>query len=629
MKPTVDQSISTICDRFDRDRHRLLDILRTVQSERAGVDSSAIDEIATSLSLPRVDVESVASFYSFLSPRPTGKIVIRLSNDVIDELKGAAKLMQAMEQELGISAGETTPDGRFTLEWTSCIGMSDQAPAALVNGLVMPRLEPSTARRGIQILKQADELEDLNRLLIRDYGDGNNAHDLVRAAVQNNLRQPGEVIFGSMKRGAALANGLAMSPAEVIREIKTSRLRGRGGAGFPTGMKWEFTRAAGGADRYVICNADEGEPGTFKDRVILTERPHLMFEGMTVAAYALGARQGILYLRGEYEYLRAFLEHALEERRQAGLLGQAVCGKQGFDFDIRIQMGAGAYICGEETALLNSCEGLRGDPRNRPPFPAQQGYLGKPTSVNNVETLCCAARILEMGSGWFSSLGTRASTGTKLLSISGDCRRPGVYEVPFGIVLREVLELCGVEEAQAVQVGGPSGRMISADFDRTICFDDLATGGALMVFGPERNVVEIAASFMRFFVHESCGYCTPCRVGNVLLQERLDKILDGLGEPSDLEYLVELGETIKTTSRCGLGQTSPHPVLTTIKNFRPVYEQLFRTPAHGRQAGFSLERAVAEAAALTDRQSAPAGGLAPRCPRSSQENKASQSSRTF
>ena len=324
-------------------------------------------------------------------------------------------------------------------------------------------------------------------------------------------------------------------------------------------------------------------------------------------------------LRGFWSYrteeVTAFWAHMFDDAlalrweavRALGLLGRSICGKPGFDFDIRIQMGAGAYICGEETALINSCEGLRGDPRNRPPFPAQAGYRGKPTSVNNVETLCCAARILEMGSGWFSWFGSPGSSGTKVLSISGDCTRPGVYEVPLGIRLSEVIEMCGAEEPIAAQVGGPSGQMVGpADFNRTLCFDDLPTGGALILFGAGRDVLEIVSRFMGFFVHESCGYCTPCRVGNVLLKERVDKIRAGLGEASDLDYLEQLGQTVKTASRCGLGQTSPHPVLSTLKNFRPDYEARLTESVEGRQPGFDIRRSTDAARRLTGRQPSPA-----------------------
>jgi len=605
MSTPESRTVATLCEGFERDRTRLLDILLAVQKLLGQIDEPAIDQIAAELGIPRVEVAGVVSFYSFLSTERRGRVVIRLCDDLPDLMVGADKVAEALAEELGIRFGETTPDGEFTLETTSCIGMSDQAPAALFNDIVVPNLGPWTARRIVRDIRDRPKSVALRKIVLRDYGDGENAHDLVRAAVKNNLRRPGEVIFARMEPGAALRKALAMSPAEVIREVKTARLRGRGGAGFPTGMKWEYTRAAGGAERYLFCNADEGEPGTFKDRVILTERPDLLFEGMTVGGYAIGARLGVLYLRAEYVYLRRYLEQVLEQRRAHDLLGRAICGKAGFDFDIRIQMGAGAYVCGEETALISSCEGLRGDPKNRPPFPAQHGYRGAPTSVNNVETLCCAARILEMGPGWFASLGSRQSTGTKLLSISGDCNRRGVYEVHFGTKLSDIFQMCGAEDPIAVQVGGPSGQLIGeADFERSICFDDLATGGALVIFGPGRDPLEIASRYMSFFIHESCGYCTPCRVGNVLLKERLDRIRAGRGEAADLDYLQQLGETVRAASRCGLGQTSPNPVLSTLNNFRAAYTRLLPAPAaDGRQPGFDLAARLAEARTLTGRDS--------------------------
>ncbi|HQL54366.1 MAG TPA: NAD(P)H-dependent oxidoreductase subunit E, partial [Phycisphaerae bacterium] len=510
MSESLEATVRAICQACGRDRTRMMDIVRAVQQKFGCVSGPALELIAKETSVHRVEVESVVSFYTFLSSRPKGHVVIRLCNDVIDEMQGAREVAQAFADELGIQIGETTPDGKITLETTACIGMCDQAPAALINDVVVTELSSDAARRIVRDLRKH---MDPQRLIHR-HGDGNNAHELVRAMVLNNIRQRGPVIFSPANRGEAIRKAIAMTPAEVIRAVKTSRLRGRGGAGFPTGMKWEFTRAAPGDQRCIICNADEGEPGTFKDRVILTEIPDRVFAGMTIAGYAVGAAEGILYLRGEYAYLRAFLEHALQQRRTEHLLGNNICGKQGFNFDIRIQMGAGAYICGEETALISSCEGRRGDPKTRPPFPAQKGYLDRPTVVNNVETLCCVTKILEEGPATFSEHGSQGSTGTKLLSISGDCKSPGVFEVPFGIKLADVLKLCGGEDALAVQVGGASGQMVAREeFNRTICYDDLATGGSVMVFGPERNVLEVAQKFMEFFIEESCGYCTPCRVG--------------------------------------------------------------------------------------------------------------------
>lgn len=563
--------VTDTCRSFKNDRGRMMDIARAVQERFGHVPSEALDIIAGCVGTQRVDVESLVTFYSFLSLAPKGKTVVRICGDVVDRMFGAGKVAEAFTRELGIGMGETTADGKVTLEWTACIGMSDQAPAALINDVVFTNLSGERAAGIARALKDGASPESL----VKKVGDGNNADPLVHAMVWNNIRLKGQVIFAPFENGSALRKALAMTPAEVIREVKTSRLRGRGGAGFPTGMKWEYTRQASGNRKFVLCNADEGEPGTFKDRAVLTECPDLMIEGMTIAAYAVGAEECIVYLRAEYAYLRAFLENVLQKRRDAGLLGRNICGKKGVNCDVRIQMGAGAYICGEETSLISSCEGSRGDPKTRPPYPVQEGYLGCPTSVNNVETLCCVSRILDKGPGWFAETGPKGSAGTKLLSVSGDCSQPGVYEVPFGITVRSLLTMVGAESPVAVQVGGPSGRMIGPQqFDKTISFDDLSTGGSLIVFGPGRNVVDVARQFMEFFVEESCGYCTPCRAGNVFIKEKIDRILAGRGEPADLDYLVEIGKTMKLTSRCGLGQSSANPVLTSIENFRAEYEKL-------------------------------------------------------
>jgi [NiFe] hydrogenase diaphorase moiety large subunit len=325
---------------------------------------------------------------------------------------------------------------------------------------------------------------------------------------------------------------------------------------------------------------------------------------MTIAGYAIGAQEGILYLRGEYAYLYDFLKAKLEERQKAGLLGKGVMGKKGFDFDIRLQMGAGSYICGEETAMISSCEGDRGDPKNRPPFPAQKGYLESPTCVNNVETYVAVIPVLDRGAGWFVEIGTSGSAGTKLLSVSGDCSSPGVYEVPFGITVKELLEMVGAADAQALQVGGAAGQMISReDLDRKIEYDDLATGGSIMVFGADRNILDVVDYFMDFFIEENCGYCTPCRTGNVLLKRYLEKVRDGKGEPSDLKLLEELGETIKATSRCGLGQTSPNPILTSLEKFRSIYESLVHEAKEGFQPSFDIRAVLEDSEKIAGRSS--------------------------
>ncbi len=600
MAEKLAQTISSICSENGNDNTRMMDIVRDVQAEFGCVSDEAIDLIAKQVSVPRVEVESTVSFYAFLSKECKGKTVIRLCNDIVDRMFGCEKIAETLEEELGISFGETTEDGMISLEYTPCIGMCDQAPAALVNNEVITYLSTDKVREMVATLKKSGD----PKKLVHRLGDGNNADPKVKSMVHNNIRKKGDVIFADYPANAALEKALAMSPVEVINEVKTARLRGRGGAGFPAGMKWEFTRGAEGEEKYIICNADEGEPGTFKDRVLLTELPDRIFEGMTVAGYAIGAQHGILYLRGEYAYMYEFLMDVLDKRRKGGFLGKDVGGKKGFDFDIRIQMGAGAYVCGEETALISSCEGERGDPKNRPPFPAQKGYLGHPTAVNNVETFVAVLRVIDMGAGWFAKVGSKGSTGTKLLSISGDCQSPGVYELPFGTSVNELLKETGAEDAIALQIGGPSGRMIGKDeFSRTICYDDLATGGSVMIFGPDRDILSIIHYFMEFFVEESCGYCTPCRVGNVLLKQYLEKVMAGNGDESDLSVMEEIGETVRIASRCGFGQTSPNPILTSLKNFRSVYEALIKKDTGGMQPGFNLKKVLADSEAIAGRKS--------------------------
>ena len=349
-----------------------------------------------------------------------------------------------------------------------------------------------------------------------------------------------------------------------------------------------------------MCNADEGEPGTFKDRVLLNSYADLVFEGMTVGARVVGASKGFLYLRGEYRYLLEQLENVLQRRREAGLLGDNILGQADFSFDIEIHLGAGAYICGEESALIESLEGKRGRPRNRPPFPVTHGYKGRPTVVDNVETFACAAKIAEQGGAWFAAMGTAQSTGTKLLSVSGDCASPGIYEYPFGVTVRQILADCGAKEPYAVQVSGPSGTMISwKEFDRRIAFEDLPTAGAFMVFQRKRDPFQTALNFVHFFAHESCGFCTPCRVGTELQKKIMDKIASGHGTASDLEEMRSLGHILKTMSHCGLGSSAANPVLDTLEKFPDVYERKLKALAF--EPAFDLDGALETARKITGR----------------------------
>jgi [NiFe] hydrogenase diaphorase moiety large subunit len=413
------------------------------------------------------------------------------------------------------------------------------------------------------------------------------------SAVNDNIQHAGALLGTQPAPGVALAAAMARQPQGMLDEIKQANLRGCGGAGYATASKWQLCRDTPGQARYVVCNADEGEPGTFKDRVLLASFADTVFEGMSIAAWATGAQHGLLYLRGEYCFLLAPLQAVLQHRRQQGLLGKSILGQPGFDFDIQIHVGAGAYVCGEESALIESLQGRRGTPGIRPPYPAQRGYLGLPTVVNNVETLCAVSHIAWRGARWWTGMGTAQSSGSKIHSISGDCARPGLYEYAYGTSVQHMLLDCGAQCTQAVQIGGPSGVCVSAsEFARSICFEDLASAGAFMVFDESRDMFEVARSFAQFFAHESCGFCTPCRVGSELVLRQLDKIQRGHGGNQDLAQLSQLGQIMQSSSHCGLGASAGGMLQNSISKFPLSYQR--RLSRHF-VPGFDLDAELSQA----------------------------------
>ena len=387
---------------------------------------------------------------------------------------------------------------------------------------------------------------------------------------------------------AAAAKALTgLSPEQVMAEVRESGIRGRGGAGFPAGVKWEFCRKARGEPKYLVCNADEGDPGAFMDRALLEGAPHQILEGMLIAAYAIGASHGFVYVRAEYPIAVEHVTLAIRRAREYGLLGKNILGS-GFDFDVEVRMGAGAFVCGEETALIASLEGMRGTPRPRPPFPAVSGYLGKPTTINNVETLANLPLIIERGKDWYKSIGTPGNTGTKIFALAGKVNNTGLAEVPLGTTLRKVVfdiggGVPGGRAFKAAQTGGPSGGCIPAQFlDMPLDYDSLKKIGAIMgsggliVMDSDTCMVDIARFFLNFTQNESCGKCAPCRIGTRHMLDMLERICSGGGRDEDLENLERLGNDIKASSLCGLGQTAPNPVLTTIRYFRHEYEAHIR-----------------------------------------------------
>ncbi len=584
-------TINNILKKYKNDITRLMDILLDIQEQEGYISNEAVDTIANQLSVSKVDILQTISFYHFFIQSPPGKFNIYLNNSVVANMMGRENIVKAFETAAGCKFGSKTPDDLIGLYNTSCIGMSDQEPSAIINDKIFTNLTPFRAKEIIKDIKAGKSIEELQ---VEGYGDGNNGSDLIKSMVLNNIRKKGPILSENYKPGKIITSKLAkISPEDIIKMIKDSKIRGRGGAGFPTGLKWEFCRKAKGDKKYIFCNADEGEPGTFKDRVILTERPKLLLEGMIIAGYAVGASKGILYIRYEYRYLQKHLESILQGARDRNLLGKNIAGIEGFDFDIRIQFGAGAYVCGEESALIESAEGKRGEPRDRPPFPVETGYLGQPTVVNNVETFCSVVKILTFGPEWYRSLGTMESTGTKLLSISGDCKYPGVYEVEWGFSVYTILEMVGADkEIQAVQVGGPSGTLLAPnEFRRTLGYEDLSTGGSIIIFNKHRDIlIDVTLNFMDFFIEESCGSCSTCRIMPVVLRKKLIKIIEGHGVLQDIDDMVEWSKTLKA-SRCGLGQTAANPIVSSIKNFKHLYEEKAQKDK-GFDTGFSLTKAV-------------------------------------
>jgi [NiFe] hydrogenase diaphorase moiety large subunit len=451
--------LSALVARHHRDPTRLMEILREVMAAEGHVSPPTITTLAAELGVPRGQVEGVVGFYSFFASEPRGRFRVLFSDNVTDEMAGSRALRERMLTAFRLEPGEVSRDGLVSVGTTGCTGLCDQGPAMLVNDRAIARLTPARIGAIASLIRGDVPLDHWPDNLFTIHSNVHRRHLLLSTPLA-----PGEAIDRALSRGAAA----------TIEEVTRSGLRGRGGAGFSTGTKWAACAAAPGPDRYVVCNADEGEPGTFKDRELLSLHADHVIEGMTVAALAVGATRGFLYLRAEYPFLVAPLLAKLDERRRAGLLGNGVRGA--FDFDVELRVGAGAYVCGEESALLESLEGRRGIPRNRPPYPVTHGYMRRPTVVNNVETLVAAAFVAARGADFLRAVGTPKSSGTKILSVSGDVARPGVYEYPFGVSVRQVLDDAGAKDTAAspsktCRARGPSwsstGRATSSKWSRT------------------------------------------------------------------------------------------------------------------------------------------------------------------
>jgi NADH-quinone oxidoreductase subunit F len=525
-------------------RTGLLPALHAAQNIYGWLPEPVAAEVSKTLRVPLADVHGVIEFYSMYYNKLTGKNVIRVCTDPACGLRDADGLLKKLCGQFDVEPHQTHPKLDLTIEPSPCLGLCDQVPAVLVT-------------------KGSDAFEDFG--VDKSYRPKSPVGGTLRLLTKNcggettSLKKYGEY--------AALKKAKSMSREEVVNEIKASGLVGRGGAAFPTGIKWEGALKAEGDAKYVICNADESEPGTFKDRILMLDDPHQMIEGLSIAAYAIGAQKGYIYIRGEYPYIVPVLENAVNEARAAGYLE---------NLDIEIRVGAGAYICGEETALFESIEGKRGFPRVKPPFPTTYGVFGKPTVINNVETLCNVPLIISKGSAEYRKIGTEKSPGPKLFCVSGDVTNPGLYEVAFGATLREVLEMAGGvpsgKNLKSVLFGGAAGAFATSEhLDVKMTFEDLRVSGlplgsgVVMVFDETRDMRDVLKRLGHFFAHESCGKCYPCQMGTQRQKEILDRVAEGKVLEGDFVRLQDVGWTMTDASLCGLGQTAASAVLSAMK----------------------------------------------------------------
>jgi NADH-quinone oxidoreductase subunit F len=542
-------------------RSSLIPVLIAAQEKFGYLSEPVVTAIGEALRVPLADIHGVIEFYTLLYREPVGREIVRICTGPRCVQQGSAEILNAVCKHFNVEPGETTSDGAYTIEAVPCLCLCDQAPAALVGKIPTGWI----GQPGYENWISAPQETPLGTII------GEPRWLTGRCGVNHPTDLDAFVASGGYR---GLAKSLQeMSPAEVIAEIKASGLVGRGGAAFPTGLKWEMTASAEEAPHYVVCNGDESEPGTFKDRVLLEGDPFFVIEGMTIAGYVSGAEKGYLFVRGEYPRGQKILEDALAAARKSGYLGSNILGSD-FSFDIELRSGAGAYICGEETALFEAIEGKRGFPRLKPPYPVTNGLFGKPTVINNVETLCAATWILAHGADAYRQKGTLDSPGMKLFCLSGNVAKPGIVEAPFGITIRELIDMAGgpLGEVQAILLGGAAGKFAHPDeIDLEMSFEGLRAAGhslgsgVVMVMNQEQDLRETLHSLAEFFAHESCGKCYPCRLGTQRQLEIVEKIAGNAAKSVDLIALEDVDYAMTAASICGLGMTAGLAIQSALK----------------------------------------------------------------
>jgi len=555
-------------------RHLLLPALHALQSGMGWISPGGLRYVCERLTVPPAEAYGVATFYAMFSTEPRPQTVLHVCDDIACRIEGAERVIEDLERELG-------PDREAQVVRSPCLGMCERAPAALVQtsgeGAALAAMGPVT------IASVQPFLHGGSWTIGSRGGDvAPQPRDHLRLLRRVGVVDPSSIDDYRARGGyEALRRAVALGPEGVIREVKDAKLLGRGGAAFPAGVKWEAVANQPARPHYFICNADESEPGTFKDRVLMEHDPFAVLESLTTAGFATGSEKGFIYIRGEYPHATSMLEQAIEMAYTHGFLGADVMG-EGFAFDVELRRGAGAYICGEETSLFNSIEGKRGEPRNKPPFPVEKGLFGKPTGINNVETLVNVLEILRIGGLEYAKIGTEDSTGPRLFCLSGCVERPGVYEVEHGVTLREVLELAGGgrggKAIKAILLGGAAGSFVTADdLDLRLTFEDTRAAGVtlgsgvVMVFDEDVDLADIVIRIAAFFRDESCGQCVPCRVGTVRQEEALTRLVSGRANGSredELALIGEIGQVMRDASICGLGQLAANAVDSAIHRLK-------------------------------------------------------------
>jgi NADH:ubiquinone oxidoreductase subunit F (NADH-binding)/NADH:ubiquinone oxidoreductase subunit E len=586
MEQQLCEKIAAMAKAYPKPEAAILVALQEVSRGRNGaLNKEDLEDVASALGVPLGKIYSSCSYYSMLRLGPMGKYHLQVDTNIPGMLAGANELLDHIRKRLGIRVGETTPDGLITLSSVEDLGFAGTCPVIQVGDRYYEEMTPERADSLIDCLRRNELPKATSRITV----GGNRRILLKRVGLLHSTSLSRYLATDGYR---ALAKALTMSRELVIQEVKKSNLRGRGGAGFPTGVKWEFIPRDDHKPIYLVCNADEGEPGTFKDRQILEYDPHLLLEGMAIAAYALGVGQGYIYIRGEFAHIAEILEHAIEEAQGAGKLGQGILGTD-FSFDITVRRGAGSYVCGEETALIESLEGKRGNPRRRPPFPAIEGLFGCPTIVNNVETLATVPFIVEHGAQEFRKIGTPNNFGTKLFCVSGHVNNPGVFEFPLGTPLKTILDAAGSVkgELKAIIPGGLSTAILTAaelgdlsmptDYDHLLKKNSALGSGAIIVINRTVSIPEVALRTIQFYAHESCGQCIPCREGSFVISSLLSKVVSGEGTRRDLEMVLALTSTIRGATLCPTGEAFSVPIAAMVSKFYPEFEALLKPETQG------------------------------------------------